>query len=194
MSSCAHSGRWLCRLATLLVLAAATVACKEEGTIRVTKITFEGAEHVPAKRLKTVIATKESSRLPWGRKRFFDRNRNWNWRGFGRTDYFVRGDFHLRGRHFLESIRVDERYAPARQLRRTLRGHHDEFERVEICRSFDHHTLLMGPGIRASTMHSDTARAIGMDEVMSCMSPHQKGFGEVRARVAGCSEKQEEEL
>ncbi len=50
-------------------------ACREEGTIRVTRITFDGAEHVPAKRLKTVIATKESSRIPWGRKRFFDRKR-----------------------------------------------------------------------------------------------------------------------
>jgi outer membrane protein assembly complex protein YaeT len=59
----------------LLVLAAATVACREEGTIRVTKIAFEGAEHVPAKRLKAAISTKESSRLPWGRKRFFDRKR-----------------------------------------------------------------------------------------------------------------------
>ena len=75
MSSCAHPARRGCRLAVLVLLAASVIACREEGTIRVTRITFEGAEHVPAKRLKTVIATKESSRLPWGRKRFFDRKR-----------------------------------------------------------------------------------------------------------------------
>jgi hypothetical protein len=41
-------------------------------------------------------------------------------------------------------------------------------------------------------MQSGTARAIaGMEEVMPSTPPHQKGFGEVRARVAGCSEKQE---
>jgi outer membrane protein assembly complex protein YaeT len=65
-------GRWL----SAVVLAAAVAAgCREEGDVRVTRITFEGAEHVPAKRLESVIATRASSRLPWGRKRFFERKR-----------------------------------------------------------------------------------------------------------------------
>jgi outer membrane protein assembly complex protein YaeT len=59
----------------LVVFAAAASACKDEGTIRVTKIAFEGADHVSAKQLKSVISTKESSRFPWGRKRSFDRRR-----------------------------------------------------------------------------------------------------------------------
>jgi len=73
MSPCAHRPalRWLLAISILTV----APGCREEGTIRVTRITFEGAHRVEPKRLKSVIVTKESSRLPWGRKRFFDRKR-----------------------------------------------------------------------------------------------------------------------
>jgi outer membrane protein assembly complex protein YaeT len=74
MSPCAHRPAlgWL--LAVVIAVAVAP-GCREEGTIRVTSITFQGARHVDPKRLKSVIVTKESSRLPWGRTRYFDRKR-----------------------------------------------------------------------------------------------------------------------
>ncbi len=59
-----------------LVLAAAFLTgCKEEGSIKVNRLTLEGVTAVNPSRLKAVLATKESSFLPWGRKRYFDRSR-----------------------------------------------------------------------------------------------------------------------
>jgi outer membrane protein assembly complex protein YaeT len=58
-------------LGTLLLTAA---ACKEEATIRVHKITFTGVKAVDPARLKDAVATKESSILPWGKKRYFNRS------------------------------------------------------------------------------------------------------------------------
>src|SRR5436309_2713448 len=60
-----------------LVLALALVfgACKEEGTIKVHSLKFQGVKAVDDSRLKTALATRESSKLPWGRKYFFDRSR-----------------------------------------------------------------------------------------------------------------------
>jgi outer membrane protein assembly complex protein YaeT len=57
----------------LVVLSAS--ACKEEGTIKVHKLSFNGVEAVDASRLKAALATQESSIIPWGRKRYFDRSR-----------------------------------------------------------------------------------------------------------------------
>ncbi len=49
--------------------------CKEEGTITVRSIDFVGVQAVDVSRLKTALATRESARLPWGRKYAFDRSR-----------------------------------------------------------------------------------------------------------------------
>ncbi len=56
-----------------LILTAA--GCKEDGTVRVRKITFNGVQAVDGDRLKDALATKQSSLLLWGRKRYFDRSR-----------------------------------------------------------------------------------------------------------------------
>ncbi len=67
------------RLATsalvLLCLSMAASACKEEGSIKVHKLKFNGVKAVDEARLKTALATKESSWIPWGRKHYFDRSR-----------------------------------------------------------------------------------------------------------------------
>ncbi|HEY3044364.1 MAG TPA: BamA/TamA family outer membrane protein [Vicinamibacterales bacterium] len=59
-------------LAGLLVAAA---GCKEEGTVRVHSLNFKGVQAVDAARLRDALATRQSDRLPWGKKAFFDRAR-----------------------------------------------------------------------------------------------------------------------
>lgn len=59
----------------LAALIFAAAGCKDDGTVRVHKITFKGVKAVDPARLKGALATKGSSPLPWGRKRFFDRSR-----------------------------------------------------------------------------------------------------------------------
>src|SRR5213592_3042583 len=49
--------------------------CREEGTVTVHSLKFAGVKAVDASRLKNALATRESSRLPWGRKHYFDRSR-----------------------------------------------------------------------------------------------------------------------
>jgi outer membrane protein assembly complex protein YaeT len=61
--------------AVLLALALAAGACKEEGSIKVHKIAFQGVKAVDQSRLKSALATRESSILPWGKKNYFDRSR-----------------------------------------------------------------------------------------------------------------------
>jgi outer membrane protein assembly complex protein YaeT len=56
-------------LATLLPSA----GCKEEGGVKVKSFKFEGLNGVEAGQLKSVLATGASSRLPWGEKRYFNR-------------------------------------------------------------------------------------------------------------------------
>jgi outer membrane protein assembly factor BamA len=50
-------------------------ACKEDGTIRVSHLSFNGVKNVDEGRLKTALATHESSWIPWGKKAYFDRSR-----------------------------------------------------------------------------------------------------------------------
>jgi outer membrane protein insertion porin family len=57
----------------LLVAACVSTACDEEKTIKVKKLSFKGVTAVDAGRLKAALATKESSIIPWGQKRYFDR-------------------------------------------------------------------------------------------------------------------------
>src|SRR5437667_2285938 len=66
--------RAICRL-TLVFLAIAAVACKEEGTIKVHSLKFNGVKAVDSGRLKDALATKQSSKIPWGKKAYFDRSR-----------------------------------------------------------------------------------------------------------------------
>src|SRR5437899_1580384 len=62
-------------VALLVALAVVAGACKEEGTIKVHSIKFQGVKAVDVSRLKTALATRESSKLPWGKKNYFDRSR-----------------------------------------------------------------------------------------------------------------------
>ena len=59
-------------LAGLLIAAA---GCKEDGTVRVHSLNFNGVQAVDAARLRDALATRQSDRLPWGKKAFFDRAR-----------------------------------------------------------------------------------------------------------------------
>ena len=52
-----------------------SAACKEGGTVQVHSLTFQGVKAVDANRLKEALATRQSSRIPWGKKAFFDRSR-----------------------------------------------------------------------------------------------------------------------
>jgi outer membrane protein assembly complex protein YaeT len=56
-------------------LALLAIACKENGTVVVRSLTFNGVENVDKSRLKAALATRVSSKIPWGKKRFFDRAR-----------------------------------------------------------------------------------------------------------------------
>jgi outer membrane protein assembly complex protein YaeT len=57
----------------LLLCAVALAACKEEGTVRVASLTFGGVHAVSEPQLRAALVTRQSSRLPWGKRRFFDR-------------------------------------------------------------------------------------------------------------------------
>ena len=62
------------RWGVLAVLVALT-ACKEEGSITVHSIAFKGVHSVSVSALKNALATRASSKLPWGKKNYFDRSR-----------------------------------------------------------------------------------------------------------------------
>jgi outer membrane protein assembly complex protein YaeT len=62
-------------LVTFLLVGVLIAGCREEGTIEVSKIAFEGVKQIDAGRLKGALVTKESSRFPWGENRYFDRSR-----------------------------------------------------------------------------------------------------------------------
>lgn len=59
-------------LTGLLVSAA---GCKEVGTVLVHSLDFKGVQAVDPSRLRAALATRQSDRLPWGKKAFFDRSR-----------------------------------------------------------------------------------------------------------------------
>ena len=59
----------------LVFLAIFAAACKDEGTIKVHSLQFNGVKAVDAGRLKDALATRQSSRIPWGKKAYFDRSR-----------------------------------------------------------------------------------------------------------------------
>jgi outer membrane protein assembly complex protein YaeT len=57
----------------LLLVTLTAAACREEGDIRISGLHFNGVRQVPESALASALQTKKGSRLPWGRKRFFDR-------------------------------------------------------------------------------------------------------------------------
>ena len=71
------SSRRQCRLpcALLLVAVVSAAACKEEGTVAVKSLTFNGVHAVDESRLRNALATRTSAKLPWGKKAYFDRAR-----------------------------------------------------------------------------------------------------------------------
>jgi outer membrane protein assembly complex protein YaeT len=62
-------------VAFALAVLACTAACKEGGTVKVHSLSFKGVKAIDAGRLKDALATRQSSRIPWGKKYFFDRSR-----------------------------------------------------------------------------------------------------------------------
>ena len=58
-----------------LILTLTVVGCKEEGTITVKSLRFNGVNAVDESRLREALATHTSSKLPWGKKAYFDRSR-----------------------------------------------------------------------------------------------------------------------
>ena len=66
--------RRLPTLLLLLICASAAGACREEeGQVQVSDFTIEGVESIDKSRLESVLATRKSSWIPWGTKRYFDR-------------------------------------------------------------------------------------------------------------------------
>lgn len=59
----------------IVAFAILCAGCKENGTVEVKSITFIGVEAVDSSRLRNALATRQSAKLPWGKKRFFDRAR-----------------------------------------------------------------------------------------------------------------------
>ncbi len=57
------------------MLTLTAVGCKEEGTITVKSLKFNGVNAVDESRLREALATRTSSKLPWGKKAYFDRSR-----------------------------------------------------------------------------------------------------------------------
>jgi outer membrane protein assembly factor BamA len=73
---CTVRMRFVRSLFVLLVLIAAVIgtACREEGDVRIASLDFNGVEQVDKGALTSALQTRKGSRLPWGRKRFFDRS------------------------------------------------------------------------------------------------------------------------
>jgi outer membrane protein assembly complex protein YaeT len=59
----------------LLAVAISCFACKDEGTVIVHSLKFNGVKALDEGRIKAALATRESSKIPWGKKAYFDRSR-----------------------------------------------------------------------------------------------------------------------
>ena len=60
-------------LAVFCLLAAAASACKEQGGVKVSSLSFKGTKAVTSSQLKSVLATAASSKIPWGQRHYFSR-------------------------------------------------------------------------------------------------------------------------
>jgi outer membrane protein assembly complex protein YaeT len=67
--------RYLSLCGLLLAAAMFAAACDENATIKVNKLTFVGVKAVDESSLKKALATQTSSKLPWGKKKYFNRER-----------------------------------------------------------------------------------------------------------------------
>src|SRR5712691_3582695 len=67
--------RLLPQVLLAVVVLGATAACQEEGTIKVHSLDFKGVKAVDPSKLKDALATHQSSKIPWGKKAYFDRSR-----------------------------------------------------------------------------------------------------------------------
>jgi outer membrane protein assembly complex protein YaeT len=63
------------RIVTLASLMAVVAGCKQEGSITVHSLKFQGVKAIAESRLRDALATKQSSKIPWTRKKYFDRSR-----------------------------------------------------------------------------------------------------------------------
>lgn len=54
-------------------MALAMAGCREDGIIQIKSLKFEGVEQIREQALAQALQTRKGSRLPWGRKSFFDR-------------------------------------------------------------------------------------------------------------------------
>src|SRR5688572_31593273 len=61
------------RKIVLLLLLLFSAGCREEGDIKIGSLKFEGVEQIRQSALADALQTKKGSRLPWGRKTYFDR-------------------------------------------------------------------------------------------------------------------------
>jgi outer membrane protein assembly complex protein YaeT len=59
----------------LLSALLAAAACHEHGDVQVSGFHLKGVSSIDERRLRSVLATRASSKLPWGTKRYFDRVR-----------------------------------------------------------------------------------------------------------------------
>ena len=62
-------------VALALLALIGSAACKEGGTITVHSLSFQGVNAIDESRLKDALATHQNSKIPWGKKSFFDRSR-----------------------------------------------------------------------------------------------------------------------
>jgi outer membrane protein assembly complex protein YaeT len=60
-------------LLLVLFFAVTAAACRDDGDVQISSLDFNGVERVDEGALASVLQTRRGSRLPWGRKRFFDR-------------------------------------------------------------------------------------------------------------------------
>jgi outer membrane protein insertion porin family/translocation and assembly module TamA len=58
----------------ILLMAVGAAGCHEDGDIQISSLEFKGVERVDKDALADALQTRRGSRLPWGRKRFFDRS------------------------------------------------------------------------------------------------------------------------
>ncbi|MEX2273808.1 MAG: BamA/TamA family outer membrane protein [Vicinamibacterales bacterium] len=70
-----NSPRRLALFFVLLFISFISAACHEDGDVQITGFHLEGVKSIDEDRLRSVLATSASSKLPWGRKRYFDRAR-----------------------------------------------------------------------------------------------------------------------
>jgi outer membrane protein assembly complex protein YaeT len=57
----------------LLTVALCVVGCRDQGDVTIKSLTFRGVKAINEGALRNALATKQGSKLPWGRKTYFDR-------------------------------------------------------------------------------------------------------------------------